>query len=88
MSKFKILVKQSYSQKIRTKTFILTTLLYVAVMTVAIFWSDIRDAFFKDEAIKITVINETDAAFDTIFVSTDDIEYIHESENTASLEKD
>ena len=48
MSKFNVLLKQLYKQKIKSKSFILTTGFYLLLITGAMYWSDIM-ALFDDE---------------------------------------
>lgn len=60
------------------------TILYLIVMTVAMFWSEIKDLLFSNEQDTIAIINETDAnveqllqtndSFDWAFVSRDGVE--------------
>ena len=49
MSKFWLLVKQLYKQKVKAKSFIFSIVLYIAVISGVMFWSDIKEAFFQDE---------------------------------------
>lgn len=63
--------------KIKSKSFVLMTLLYIAIMSVAIFWSDIKELFTgDDEAQKIAIINDTTADLSGIFVSNSDMEFV------------
>ena len=63
MSKFWLLVKQLYTQKVKAKSFIFSIVLYVAVISGVMFWSDIKEAFFQEEALQIALVNETDAEY-------------------------
>lgn len=88
LSKFNLLMKQLYTSKIKSKSFVLMTLLYIAVMSVAVFWSDIRDLFTgDDEAQKIAIINDTKADLSDIFVSNSDMEFIQNETDRDVLEK-
>ena len=88
MLKFNLLLKQLYTTKLKSKAFILTTLLYIAVMSVAVFWSNIKELFTgDDEAQQIAIINNTTADFSGIFVSTSDTEYILDETDVSKLEK-
>lgn len=60
LSKFSILVKQLYKQKIRSKSFILTTVLYLVVLSAFMFWSEIKELLFSGEEDTIAVVNQTD----------------------------
>jgi ABC-2 type transport system permease protein len=60
LSKFSILVKQLYKQKIRSKSFILTTVLYLVVLSAFMFWSEIKELLFSGEEDTIGVVNQTD----------------------------
>ncbi|MEK4628365.1 MAG: ABC transporter permease [Solibacillus sp.] len=83
LSKFSVLVKQLYKQKIRTKSFILTTLLYLVVLSAIMFWSEIKEFFFSGEEDTIAIVNETNfdvaqilqanESYEWEFVSTDGI---------------
>ena len=64
------------------------TLLYVGIMSVAVFWSDIKELFTgNEEAQKIAIVNETSADFSEIFVSNEDIKYVQDETNIKDLEK-
>ena len=74
--------------KIKSKSFILMTLLYIAVMSIAIFWSDIKEIFTgDDEAQKIAVINDTKADLSEIFVSNGDMEFVQNEKDKTILEQ-
>lgn len=74
--------------KIKSKSFILMTLLYIAVMSIAIFWSDIKEIFTgDDEAQKIAVINDTKADLSEIFVSNGDMEFVQNEKDKTLLEQ-
>lgn len=76
-------MKQLYKQKIRTKSFILTTLLYLVVLSAIMFWSEIKEFFFSGEEDTIAIVNETNfdvaqilqanESYEWEFVSTDGI---------------
>jgi len=60
MSKFQVLVRQLYLQKVKAKSFILMTALYVLVINAFIFWSDIKEVFVSDDVAEVVaVVNET-----------------------------
>ncbi len=75
MSKLWILTKHVYKQKIRAKSFIFLSLLYVAVIAVIVYWNDITNLIFKDEPIDVALVNETNVDIQTIFVSNDDLNF-------------
>ncbi|WP_391118094.1 ABC transporter permease [Psychrobacillus sp. L3] len=87
MSKFWLLVKQLYTQKIKAKPFIISIILYIGVISVAMFWSNIKEAFFQDEPLKIALLNETNADIEDLFKSSSDIEFSFPSEGIAEVEK-
>jgi ABC-2 type transport system permease protein len=87
MSKFWLLVKQLYKQKIKAKSFIISIILYVGVISVAMFWTEIKEAFFQDEPLKIALLNETNADIEALFKSSSDIEFSFPSEGIAEVEK-
>ncbi|MGE7090373.1 ABC transporter permease [Lysinibacillus sp. NPDC048646] len=88
LSKFNLLMKQLYMSKLKSKSFILMTLLYVVGMSVAIFWSDIKELFTgNDEAQQIAIINDTTADLSGIFVSNADMEFIQDETNLTKLEQ-
>ncbi|WP_375200401.1 ABC transporter permease [Bacillus sp. RS11] len=88
LSKFNLLMTQLYKSKIKSRSFVLMTLLYVAIMSVAVFWSDIKELFTGDEeAQKIAIVNETSADFSEIFVSNGDMEFIQDETNNKVLEQ-
>lgn len=59
MSKFSVLVKQLYKQKIRTLSFRLMTLLYLVLICAFIFWPEIKGMLFSDDAEVVGIVNET-----------------------------
>lgn len=64
------------------------TLLYIGVMSVGIFWSDIKELLSgNEEAQKIAIVNETSANFSEIFVSNGDMEFIQDESDKKELEK-
>ncbi len=88
LSKFNLLMKQLYKSKIKSKSFILMTCLYVLVMSVAVFWSEIKELFTgDDEAQQIAIINETSADLSGIFVSNGDMAFIQDEKDLPTLEK-
>ncbi|KPN94856.1 sodium ABC transporter permease [Lysinibacillus sp. ZYM-1] len=88
MSKFNLLMKQLYKSKIKSKSFILMTCLYVLVMSVAVFWSEIKELFTgDDEAQQIAIVNETSADLSGIFVSNGDMAFIQDEKDKSALEK-
>ncbi|QCR32631.1 sodium ABC transporter permease [Lysinibacillus sp. SGAir0095] len=85
MSKLGILIKQLYKQKVRAKSFILMTLLYVAVIAVVVFWSDIKAIFVDEEALKVALINETPVELEPIFISNEDIAFSFPTDQTETV---
>ncbi len=64
------------------------TCLYVLVMSVAVFWSEIKELFTgDDEAQQIAIINETSADLSGIFVSNGDMAFIQDEQDVSKLEK-
>jgi len=81
-------MKQLYKAKIKSKSFILMTCLYVLVMSVAVFWSEIKELFTGDDAAQqIAIINETSADLSGIFVSNGDMNFIQDEQDVSTLEK-
>lgn len=75
LSKFTVLVKKLYKQKVTSKSLILMTLLYLAALSAVMFWSDIKELLFSGEADVIAVVNETDFDVSQVFQNNDDYEY-------------
>lgn len=71
MSKFAILLKENMKQKLKAKSFILTTLLYVVGVAVFFFWSDIKEALFTNEADAMIYVNTTDFDMSQMLESND-----------------
>ena len=87
MSKFWILVKQLYKQKIKAKSFIFSILLYLVVISCVMFWSDIKEALFSEEPLQVAVLNDTDADFKALFTSSADVEFSFPKEDESKVEK-
>lgn len=79
MSKFMILVKQLYKDKLKSKSFILMTLFYVGIIAAVLFWSDIKALFSDDSFDQIAVVNETDISLQASFVDTDKLKWVEQS---------
>ncbi|KYG91955.1 ABC transporter permease [Metasolibacillus sp. FSL H7-0170] len=59
MSKFFILLKENYKQKLKAKSFIITTVLYILGISLIFFWSDIKEALFSSQPDEIIYVNTT-----------------------------
>lgn len=59
MNKTWLLLKQNYLQKVQAKSFIAMTLLYVAIILVALNWSSITSLFSSDDDVRIALIDQT-----------------------------
>ncbi|MFJ8086610.1 ABC transporter permease [Lysinibacillus sp. NPDC095746] len=88
MSKFNLLMKQLYTSKIKSKSFVVMTCIYILGMSVAVFWSDIKELFTgDDQAQQIAIVNETTADLSGLFVSNGDMKFIQNESNISELEK-
>lgn len=64
------------------------TCIYILGMSVAIFWSDIKELFTgSDHAQQIAIVNETTADLSGLFVSNGDMKFIQNESNISALEK-
>lgn len=59
MNKTLLLIKQNYLQKIKAKSFLFITLLYMAVILIAVNWSSIKDIFSGDDQVTVALVDET-----------------------------
>ena len=75
LSKFMVLVKKLYKQKVMGKSFIITTLLYLAAMVAIMYWSEIKELIFSGDADTIAVVNETNFDVSQVLQDTDDYTY-------------
>ena len=75
MSKLGILLKQLYKQKIRSKGFILTTILYVAIICGFTFWSNIKEVLFSNEPEQVAILNGTDLSLQETIISDSDYSF-------------
>ncbi|MFJ5564191.1 ABC transporter permease [Lysinibacillus xylanilyticus] len=88
LSKFNLLVKQLYKSKLKSRSFVVMTCIYLLVMSVAVFWSDIKELFTGDDHSKqIAIVNETTADLSGLFVSDGDMKFIQNESNISALEK-
>ncbi|KMY32817.1 sodium ABC transporter permease [Lysinibacillus xylanilyticus] len=88
MSKFNLLVKQLYKSKLKSRSFVVMTCIYLLVMSVAVFWSDIKELFTGDDHTQqIAIVNETTADLSGLFVSDGDMKFIQNESNISALEK-
>ena len=77
MSKFSVLLKQLYKQKITSKSFILTTGFYLLLIVGAMYWSDIM-ALFNDEdspADVVALYDLTESDVTQHFYNSSDLTY-------------
>lgn len=64
------------------------TCIYILGMSVAVFWSDIKELFTgDDQAQQIAIVNETTADLSGLFVSNGEMEFIQNESNISELEK-
>lgn len=61
------------------------TLLYIAIITIVMFWSEIKGIFVDEEALEVALVNETSVELAPIFVSNEDIHFSFPTESTESL---
>ncbi|WP_427110066.1 ABC transporter permease [Lysinibacillus xylanilyticus] len=88
LSKFNLLVKQLYKSKLKSRSFVVMTCIYILGMSVAVFWSDIKDLFTGDDHTQqIAIVNETTADLSSLFVSNGDMKFIQNESNISTLEK-
>ena len=77
MSKFNILLKQLYKQKLKSRTFLLSTGFYLLLIAGFVFWSDIK-ALFSDgdsPADVVAVYNQTDADIEEYFIDSTEMTF-------------
>lgn len=86
MDRTLLLIKQNYLQKVKAKSFILMTLLYMAVILVAVNWTSIKDVFSGDDQVKIALVDETKQLGAT-FPEKGDVEFEATTEDRKTLEK-
>lgn len=87
MSKFWLLVTQLYKQKIQTKSFIFSIILYVVIISVVMFWSNIKAALFSEEPLKIAMINNTKQDFKEVFQSDRDMKFSFSNDDKKKIEQ-
>lgn len=93
MKPFNVLLKKNFQQKLKSKTFIITTSLYVLAVLVFAFWGDIKSLFAggEEEAQQVIVYNATNAEMASYFLNSDSMTFdISESKDsvTSSVEDD
>lgn len=86
MDRTLLLIKQNYLQKVKAKSFIFMTLLYMAVILVAVNWSSVKDIFSGDDNVTIALIDETKQLGAT-FPEKGDVHFKATSETKKALEK-
>lgn len=93
MKPFNVLLKKNFQQKLKSKTFIITTSLYVLAVLVFAFWGDIKSLFAggEEEAQQVIVYNATNAEMASYFLNSDSMTFdFSESKDsvTSSVEDD
>lgn len=86
MNKTLLLIKQNYSQKVKAKSFILMTLLYMAVILIAVNWGTIKDLFTGDDHVKIAIVDET-KQLAANFPKKGDVAYVEVNESRKTLDQ-
>lgn len=86
MNKTLLLVKQNYSQKVKAKSFILMTLLYMAVILIAVNWGSIKDLFTGDDHVKIALVDDT-KQLAANFPKKGDVAYVEVDESRKTLDQ-
>ena len=87
MSKFNILLKQLYKQKLKSRTFLLSTGFYLLLIAGFVFWSDIKELFSDGDspADVVAVYNQTDADIEEFFIDSTEMTF-EEIENLDGIE--
>lgn len=85
MNKLWIIVKQVYQQKITSKSIIFVTLVYIAAMSVVLFWSEISSFISGDEQREIAIVNDTALDMNSLFASSDSIHFTFPNEGQETL---
>ena len=80
MSKYSILVGQLYKQKVKSKSFIITLILYIGAICAVLFWSDIKAFLFSSEPDEIAIMNETATDLSAYFQNDDDVHWTFTTE--------
>lgn len=85
MSKFWIILSHTYWNKVKSKTFIITTALMLLLIIIAVNFQNIADLFSGESKDQIAVIDETEILFDplkeSIEAAHDDVEFVIFSES-------
>ena len=88
MSKYWLLVKQLFREKVKAPSFIWSIVIYVVIIVAVMFWGDIKEMLFKEDPLQVAIINETDLDIEPLFESTNDVIFTFPQESQAKLEED
>lgn len=88
MSKFWLLVKQLFREKVKAPSFIWAIVIYVVIIGAVMFWGDIKEILFKEDPLQVAIINETDLDIQPLFESTNDVIFTFPQEGQEKLEED
>lgn len=93
MKPFNVLLKKNFQQKLKSKTFIITTSLYVLAILVVSFWADIKGLFAggEDATQSVLVYNATDSEMADYFTNSETMTFEFKDSKeavTASVEED
>lgn len=86
MNRTLLLIKQNYLQKVKAKSFIFMTFLYMAVILVAVNWSSVKDVFSSDDQVKIALVDKTKQLQET-FPEKGDVHFKATDEAKKAIEK-
>lgn len=76
MSKFWAFFSQIYAEKAKSKSFLFSTVIYIVVALCAVFWSDIKEAFFDRMADNVAIVNETNLNEKELFLSDNSTKFV------------
>ena len=88
MSKYWLLVKQLFREKVKAPSFIWSIVIYVVIIGAVMFWGDIKEMLFKEDPLQVAIINETDLDIEPLFESTNDVIFTFPQESQEKLEED
>lgn len=85
MNKLWILVGQVFNQKVKAKSFLFITAIYILILSVVLFWPEISSFFSKDDKRNVAIVNETAIEMQPLFSSSESIHFSFPKDNKDHL---
>ncbi|MFC6038910.1 hypothetical protein ACFPYN_05510 [Paenisporosarcina macmurdoensis] len=88
MNKYWFLVSNVYKDKIKSKSILVSTIIFMMLLSVLIFWSDIQDKFLSEEQVKIAILDNSGEDANRYITSNEIIAFENTNKNLEKVDAD